>query len=113
MTEAAGASVCVGVGVGVFVRLSLSGGDELRGFNFAAPDSDGPGGCHGNLPDQVRESLLLVINHPACHGGLGPVRQGVACNWRWIDAAMFSEHVEQKFGQLKVVKIITRSTHTL
>lgn len=44
-------------------------------------DSDGPGGRHGNLPDQVRESLLLVINHPGCHRDLGLVQHGVACNW--------------------------------
>lgn len=72
----------------VFVEVSLRRGDELGGFNFEVRDSDGPGGRHGNLPDQVRESLPSVINHPGCHSDRGPGRREATCNWRWIDVAL-------------------------
>lgn len=116
MTEAAGACAFCAC-VRAFVWLSLSGGDELGGFNFAASDSDGPGGCHGNLPDQVRESLVLVINHPGCHGRLGPGRHGAICNWRWIDAAMLSQQrAERKVCSikrlLKLAPVTQRHTHS-
>lgn len=71
-------------------------GDELSGFNFTVWDSDGPGGCHGNLFDQVKELLLLVINHPCCHRDLGPFQHVVTCNWHWIDVTMLPRHVKQK-----------------
>lgn len=72
-----------------------------------------PGSRHSNFSDQVRESLHLVINHPACHSNWGPNLREATCIWCRIDVAMFLLHAEQKFTQLKVVKITTHSMHTV